>query len=377
MGKEIRNNMHLKYMAWDTEFAKEMSSILGNRMKSLVVEILGPEEGYHEGEEGSCQNTIRIMDLEFLEEMVKENHWQAVPEEIRPDFVLSREPQSQGQIKTGDFGLHHIYKYQRVEALANLLEERYSKLYGKRFFYENSRDSQVIYFLGSSGGTGKTTAALGLAQFLARYMGKRTLYLSLEECPSTSEYFKFQNEGGLSSLLYQVLFKGNVQPKNWLCQDIYHVYTLRAEYDDRGLKELSLEEFQRFMDFLQEEGGFDYIIADGQHLCGEKEAWLLQYSNQVCLVEDWRHREKGEAYWKAISEGYPQVQPRIYRLFNFRELSNEDELEGKEENTDCQIIYLSLQKGVSRIIGYDSVYTVDIDREFGLGIKELGDLIMG
>src|SRR5690606_12679878 len=78
-----------------------------------------------------------------------------------------------------------VYKYQSVNSLlSDVLQhyERHSGIRAKRLAVED-KSTRFIGVYSASGGTGKTTIAVGLAELLAA-AGKRVFYLNMESMPS-------------------------------------------------------------------------------------------------------------------------------------------------------------------------------------------------
>lgn len=139
-----------------------------------------------------------------------------------------------------------------------------------RYMGKNGRESIIVSVYSSSGGTGKTTTAIRLAEDLTR-SGKSVCLLSLEDVESMRIIDDDESdERGdvvyLSHLLYQIRTKPDLSvasmiknnKENLSCG--YFVPKRTAGYQE--MKEITREDTTTLLRKLALEGGFDAIVVD-------------------------------------------------------------------------------------------------------------------
>ncbi len=103
-------------------------------------------------------------------------------------------------------GYDCIKKYQKAETIFNEMMLRYAEHTDSIEVIKGSRTTRVLCFYSPAGGSGKTTLALAVAAVCVQ-MGKKVLYLNLEEIDSVNDIFN-QTEIGLSELFLILKTKG-------------------------------------------------------------------------------------------------------------------------------------------------------------------------
>ena len=95
-----------------------------------------------------------------------------------------------------------VKKYQRISRVYNKILEYYSEFCPSRGI-DSEGKTNIYAFYSPVGGVGKTTIALATAARLAS-MGKKVLYVNLEDIPSDGFYLPQDGEHGLSLLATQL-----------------------------------------------------------------------------------------------------------------------------------------------------------------------------
>lgn len=139
-----------------------------------------------------------------------------------------------------------------------------------RYIGKNGRESVIVSVYSSSGGTGKTTTAIRLAEDLTR-SGKSVCLLNLEDVESTEMIDDDQSdERGdtvyMSHLLYQIQTKPDLSIESMIKRNKenftrgYFAPKRTAGYQE--MKEMTREDTTALLRKLALEGGFDAIVVD-------------------------------------------------------------------------------------------------------------------
>lgn len=97
-------------------------------------------------------------------------------------------------------GYPAICKYQKALAIFRAIQELASRIHGSRGAYSLGEAGRIVLFVGSAGGVGCTTAAIGFAARMAR-LGRKVIYLSYQQNAQAFLYFT-QRGGSMSDVHY-------------------------------------------------------------------------------------------------------------------------------------------------------------------------------
>lgn len=265
-----------------------------------------------------------------------------------------------------------LYRYDTAENLIKALIRFYCIKKGRAYVSYSGKSSKTVLFCSPQGGTGKTSVALGLAQELTKYHGKRMLYVNYEEFEATDRYFKRDERKTLPNYLYH-LETGNELSSvtdNFTIADEYGVQTFSASEGRNQLKLLSIQELAKFIEKIQVSGQFDYIFIDGEASLNDQTVWLISVCDKVCIInrEENDAREKHFYSYLEFHLG-KQVFDKIINVINL--VKGKDENESKEE---LQNIYIDYDEdSFTNLENEESLLftKINIEREFGRGIRLL------
>lgn len=145
---------------------------------------------------------------------------------------------------------------------------------------------QLVYFTSGIGGCGTSSAAIGYGKRLAS-MGKRVLYVSLEEISGVEEMLTGNNEKHMEDLFY--LCKTQRKNVNYSMENIVSVDESGLQYiapsrNPMELMEKSKEDIKSMLETVTEKGAFDVVIVDRRLAMDEIGLELLAMSGHVVLV---------------------------------------------------------------------------------------------
>ncbi len=194
-----------------------------------------------------------------------------------------------------------LFKYGNVREMTQHLLFLYSSITGRpRYSLENHR-AQYLMFLSPGGGTGTTTIALGTSHCLARHLGKKVLYLSLEDFVSAPVSSK---ERGLEEFIY---YYHNHPPsatplEAYQEKGLFEIWRFRSRWGPNPLLALEELELLSMLNFMEKNGGYDYMVLDiGNRSSFWSESFLARAHRIVMITH--KGLNKGEMKrWKDYLE---------------------------------------------------------------------------
>ncbi len=185
-----------------------------------------------------------------------------------------------------------LFKYGNVREMTQHLLFLYSSISGRpRYSLQNHR-AQYLVFLSPRGGTGTTTIALGTSHCLARYLGKKVLYLSLEDFISAPISSK---ERGLEEFIYY--YHNNPARATPLAayqeKGVFEIWRFRSRWGPNPLLDLKELELLSLLNFIERNGEYDYIILD---IGNRSQLWAESFLTRAHRIVMITHKglDKGE-----------------------------------------------------------------------------------
>lgn len=200
--------------------------------------------------------------------------------EIGKTFLLTEDDENQ---EYDDTGIVKIYKYSHIKAIFNEIFNKAGKILLPDS-QEESQKPQIITVTSASGGTGKTTVAMGLAASLSRNF-KKVLYINCDRLQNFS--YMLQNPAVITgNELYSSL---NVA-RGAYYDELKHV--IRTELFSylppfkASLLSLGISPgiFRKIAEVARDSGNFDFVVLDTDHVFNDSKAELLNISDKVIIV---------------------------------------------------------------------------------------------
>lgn len=199
--------------------------------------------------------------------------------QIKHIFVLGedeKESKNSNQIYT-------FYKYTNVT-------EIFLKIVGvgdlKIPIKADTRKSQIVLITSASGGTGKTTIALGMARALSD-MYQRVLYIEASHL-QTFQYFMDNKEPIESSIIYKKLTK--IEKQNYAdvrgelrTEHFTYMPPIKAPIMSFGI---NYNVFGTIAKAARESGEYDFIILDTDSIFDETKATMMNMADKVMIVTE-------------------------------------------------------------------------------------------
>ncbi|MDR1563445.1 MAG: chromosome partitioning protein ParA [Oscillospiraceae bacterium] len=163
-------------------------------------------------------------------------------------------------------GQRAVCKYQKFEVIyktvLEIFSEHVSESIGMRFDGDSS--VRVLTFVSPSGGAGSSSAAAACAKTLAA-MGKKVLYLNLEQLSSSDLFFGGDGQTDFGDVIFALKSKKSnlsIKLESNVKRDASGVYFYSAPKTALDMLELNLEEIKRLMTDLKLTGSYDDIVFD-------------------------------------------------------------------------------------------------------------------
>lgn len=338
----------------DVYYAKTLASCINEQNSYILFTIISTKEL-------DSYNKLDKFGLILIDSSIDKN---------KKDYIFLVENKSKCQ----NMNQNTIYKYDTAENISKKLTTIYCIKTGCKLLHPVNKTSKIILFSSSDGGVGKTSVSLGLAQELVRFHGKSVLYINYEEFESTDKYFMVDSEKTLEKYLYYIETNKNLigLVDNFTVGDEYGVKAFSSSKGINPLKILNIDELANFIETVQSNSNFDYIIIDSDNSLRKENLWLVSICDKFCHVEKYGSNLKKEKYIKYLKYNLgEQINKKIITVKNFFENKyRKDMLIENQEN----IIYIDNDKGSFLIDEIDESNVnikINIDKDFGIGVRQL------
>ncbi len=184
--------------------------------------------------------------------------------------------------QTADLRVDCIYKYTSTKEIFNEITGKSADVLNiKR---EDKQETEVVVFYSASGGTGKTTLAMGVAASLAKKY-KRVLYINAERLQSFSHFLENKaviTESGVYSKLTNPDDNVFNEIKHVLRKEIFnYLPPFKAALMSLGLK---FSVYEKIALSARKSGDYDFIVIDTDIAFDEEKAALLNLADKVVIV---------------------------------------------------------------------------------------------
>lgn len=334
----------------DVEYAEALTTCITEENKALFFTIIMTEEFKQ-------YQKIKEFDLILLDYFMDNN------EDNYIQFTEKRAQIKQTNKQT-------LYRYDTAENLSKELTLLYCLKTGSKYISPIKKTSKMILFCSAEGGSGKTSVALALAQELTRFHGKKVLYINYEEVESTNRYFNIQEDKTISNFLYKAEINNNFNEliDCFTITDNYGIETFSSSKGRNPLKFLNIEDLCKFIEGIQTAAKYDYIFIDGDNSLNDETIWLISICDKVCKLNKWRSKNKQINFDHYLEHIFGnQIFEKIINIINFYV-----QKENLQEQDDEKIYIDYDEESFSSQISEDDVYTtINIQRDFGMGIRQL------
>ena len=194
-------------------------------------------------------------------------------------FVMNEQYEEE---QTADLNVNHIFKYTSIKEIFNEITGKSADVL--KIEKNGKQETQVVLFYSASGGTGKTTAAMGVSASLTKNY-KRVLYINAARL----QVFQHMLENHSAITAADVYAKLAAATDN-VYSDIKHVIRkelfsylppFKAALMSLGL---SYSVYEKIIIKKKKSGDYDFIIVDADVTFDEDKAALLNLADKVVVV---------------------------------------------------------------------------------------------
>lgn len=194
-------------------------------------------------------------------------------------FVMNEQYEEE---QTADLNINHIFKYTSIKEIFNEITGKSADVL--KIEKNGKQETQVVLFYSASGGTGKTTVAMGVSASLTKNY-KRVLYINAARLQVF--HHMLENHSAITAAdVYAKLAAANDN----IYSDIKHV--IRKELFSylppfkAALMSLGLNYsvFEKIIVSAKKSGDYDFIIVDADVSFDEDKAALLNIADRVVVV---------------------------------------------------------------------------------------------
>lgn len=194
-------------------------------------------------------------------------------------FVMNEQYEEE---QTADLNVNHIFKYTSIKEIFNEITGKSADVL--KIEKNGKQETQVVLFYSASGGTGKTTAAMGVSASLTKNY-KRVLYINAARL----QVFQHMLENHSAITAADVYAKLAAATDN-VYSDIKHV--IRKELFSylppfkAALMSLGLNYsiFEKIIISAKKSGDYDFIIVDSDVTFDEGKAALFNIADKVMII---------------------------------------------------------------------------------------------
>ena len=195
-------------------------------------------------------------------------------------IFLMTEQFEEGQ--TGDLRINYIFKYTSIKEIFNEIIGNSADVL--KLQHKKNQETQVVLVCSASGGTGKTTVALGMAASLTKNY-KRVLYINAAHLHSF-QYLLESPAPITSSEVYAKLTMAGEdiypQIKHVIRKELFsYLPPFKAALMSLGL---SYSVYEQIIRSAKKSGEFDFILVDADVSFDEDKARLISLSDRVVVV---------------------------------------------------------------------------------------------
>ena len=184
--------------------------------------------------------------------------------------------------QTADLNVNHIFKYTSIKEIFNEITGKSADVL--KINNATKQDTQVILFYSASGGTGKTTTAMGVSASLTKNY-KRVLYINAARLQVF--HHMLDNHSSITAAdVYAKLATSNdsiySEIKHVIRQELFsYLPPFKAALMSLGL---NYSVFERIISSAKKSGDYDFIVVDADITFDEEKASLLNIADKVVVI---------------------------------------------------------------------------------------------
>lgn len=184
--------------------------------------------------------------------------------------------------QTADLSVNHIFKYTSIKEIFNEITGKSADVL--KLENNGKQETQIILFYSGSGGTGKTTVAMGVSAFLTKSY-KRVLYINaarLQVFQHMLENHSAINAADVYAKLASAGDNAYADIKHVIRKELFsYLPPFKAALMSLGL---NYSVFEKIIVSAKKSGDYDFIVVDSDITFDEDKAVLFNIADKVIIV---------------------------------------------------------------------------------------------
>ncbi len=184
--------------------------------------------------------------------------------------------------QTADLNVNHIFKYTSIKEIFNEITGKSADVL--KIQKDGKNETQVILFYSASGGTGKTTAAMGVSASLTKNY-KRVLYINAARLQVFQHMLENHSAITAADVYAKLASAGEAiysEIKHVIRKELFsYLPPFKAALMSLGL---SYSVFEKIIASAKKSGEYDFIVVDADVTFDEEKASLLNIADKVVVI---------------------------------------------------------------------------------------------
>lgn len=296
---------------------------------------------------------------------------------VKVFILLSEDPYSGKQV-CKENKINQIFKYLSAAEMAREIRFIYALVSESGKLIRRDKKTRVIGFISGASCSGNSVITVSIAREMSRRYSKAVLYLCISSIDSTGVYFKeAQNPAmTMADFLYYIFRdatkKSIIPPESFMFRDSEDVYAFYPSTGINELNTLNASEMESFLQYIFENGDFDYIVIDFNQESNAANHYLLKQCQEIFVIygKGLAARFKSEGFIKYFDFLTQSLELNNYKkVYNFSSLIKRDYLAEQSESFNIEEDYDSFCEN-------DQVLDISMNNTFGSGIRRIGEYIL-
>lgn len=184
--------------------------------------------------------------------------------------------------QTGDLNVNRIFKYTSIKEILNEITVKSAGVL--KIEKNRKQETQVVLFYSASGGTGKTTVAMGVSASLTKNY-KRVLYINaarLQVFQQMLNNYSSITDAGVYAKLASATDEIYLDIKHVIRKELFsYIPPFKAALMSLGI---NYSVYEKIIISAKRSGDYDFIIVDSDVTFDEDKAKLLNIADKVIII---------------------------------------------------------------------------------------------
>lgn len=179
-----------------------------------------------------------------------------------------------------------ICRFQKVEMIYKEILGIFSDISPDTIKFEAGNGGTVVFFASVCGGAGSSTVAAAFAK-RQTMLGKKVLYLNLEQFGAAETFFSGEGQFGLSDVVFAVKSKKanlSLKMESYIKVDPFGVYFFSSAKNPLDVIEINCEDIKDLIASIKSTGSYDIIVVDADFSISTESIEMIKQSAITVFV---------------------------------------------------------------------------------------------